>query len=86
MDQWFWSLFREKVVLPKPEVVAEYVASVPKDFRFSIKVPNAITLTHQYGKGALEPNFHFLSNDLMEDFLQPVGTRAINSVFMMCKI
>ncbi len=59
VDQWFWSLFGDKVVLPKPDVVAEYVASVPKDFRFSIKVPNAITLTHQYGKGALEPNPNF---------------------------
>ena len=51
VDQWFWSLFGDKVVMPKPGVVAEYVASVPKDFKFSIKVPNSITLTHQYQNG-----------------------------------
>ena len=41
----------DKLVMPKPGVVAEYVASVPKDFKFSIKVPNSITLTHQYQNG-----------------------------------
>lgn len=56
--------------MTKPEVVAEYVRAVPKDFRFSIKVPNAITLKHQHSKGKLKPNPHFLSNDLMEDFLK----------------
>lgn len=82
VDQWFWSLFGEKVVMPNPEVVAEYVGSVPKNFRFSIKVPNAITLTHQYGKGPLEVNPHFLSNDLMEDFLKVLEpmSKQINSL------
>ena len=82
VDQWFWSLFGDKVVLPKPETVSEYVGSVAKDFRFSIKVPNAITLTHQYGKGSLEVNPHFLSNDLMEDFLKLLEpmSRQINSL------
>ena len=82
VDQWFWSLFGDKVVLPKPEVVAEYVRAVPKDFRFSIKVPNAITLTHYHGKGPLVVNPHFLSNDLMEDFqkiLEPMA-KQINSL------
>jgi uncharacterized protein YecE (DUF72 family) len=82
VDQWFWSLFGDKVVMPKPDIVAEYVASVPKSFRFSIKVPNAITLTHQYGKGSLETNPHFLSNDLMEDFVQLLKpmSKQINSL------
>jgi uncharacterized protein YecE (DUF72 family) len=82
VDQWFWSLFGDKVVMPKPEVVAEYVGSVPKDFKFSIKVPNAITLTHQYGKGQLEVNPYFLSNDVMEDFLQLLEpmSKQINSL------
>jgi uncharacterized protein YecE (DUF72 family) len=82
VDQWFWSLFGDKVVMPKPEVVAEYVSGVPKDFRFSIKVPNAITLTHQHGKGPLEVNPHFLSNALMDDFLkflEPMS-KQINSL------
>ena len=82
VDQWFWSLFGDKVVMPKPDVIAEYVASVPKDFRFSIKVPNAITLTHQYSKSLLESNPHFLSNDLMDDFLHLLSpmSKQINSL------
>ena len=85
VDQWFWSLFGNKVVMPKPDIVAEYVASVPEDFRFSIKVPNAITLTHQYTKNKkvpLEINPHFLSSDLMDDFLnllEPMS-KQINSL------
>ncbi len=80
IDQWFWSLFKgNTVVLPKPEVVKEYAASVPSGFLFSIKVPNSITLTHHYNKNKctpLVPNSHFLSTDLMGKFLQtlePLG-------------
>jgi len=82
VDQWFWSLFGDKVVLPKPEIVSEYVGSVPKDFRFSIKVPNAITLTHYHGNGPLVVNPYFLSNDLMEDFLKLLEpmSKQINSL------
>jgi uncharacterized protein YecE (DUF72 family) len=46
IDQWFWSLFAGGVRLPDPDVVRRYAASVPEEFRFSIKAPNAITLTH----------------------------------------
>ncbi len=74
IDQWFWSLFGEKKIsLPNPEVVEEYLNSVPKDFKFSIKVPNSITLTHFYNKNKNEPlkeNPHFLSLDLLNDFLR----------------
>ncbi len=76
IDQWFWSLFGDKIVLPRPDVVEEYSSSVPEYFRFSIKVPNAITLTHQYQKGkkrTLETNPHFLSNQLFDDFLKLLG-------------
>ncbi len=80
IDQWFWSLFKgNTVVLPKPEVVQEYAASVPPGFLFSIKVPNSITLTHHYNKTKstpLVPNIHFLSTELMGKFLQtlePLG-------------
>jgi len=49
IDQWFWSLFSDdKVVLPKPSVVQEYIGSVPDEFLFCIKVPNNITLSHHY--------------------------------------
>jgi len=39
IDQWFWSLFvGDKVILPKPETVADYISSVPTHFQFSVKV------------------------------------------------
>ncbi len=73
VDQWFWSLFGEdKVVLPKPETVAEYKAAVPPDFLFTIKIPNSITLTHFYRKNKrepLQPNPYFLSPKLFQEFL-----------------
>jgi uncharacterized protein YecE (DUF72 family) len=80
IDQWFWSLFKgNTVVLPKAATVKEYADSVPPGFIFSIKVPNSITLTHQYNKQnntPLVPNLYFLSTGLMERFLQtlePLG-------------
>lgn len=72
IDQWFWSLHgADKITLPREKDVVEYAKSVPKDFRFSVKVPNSITLTHFYslGKTPLVENPHFLSPDLMESFL-----------------
>ena len=73
IDQWFWSLFGEdKVSLPLQNVVEEYTRSVPADFKFTIKVPNSITLTHFYRKLKTEPlvlNPHFLSHDLFESFI-----------------
>lgn len=79
VDQWFWSLFGEKIVLPKTDVVNEYAQAVPPGFLFSIKVPNSITLTHLYTKKKGAPlvvNPHFLSTELMEKFLkrlEPLG-------------
>ncbi len=75
VDQWFWSLFGDSVVLPKKSVVEEYAASVPDSFKFGIKVPNSIMLTHHYKKGSrgpLIPNEHFLSVDLMKRFLESI--------------
>ena len=73
IDQWFWSLFGEdNVKLPRPSVVEEYRASVSDDFRFTVKVPNSVTLTHFYKKkksDPLMPNPYFLSAPLVEDFL-----------------
>jgi uncharacterized protein YecE (DUF72 family) len=74
IDQWFWSLF-DKIALPRPQVVEEYAASVPDFFKFSIKIPNSVTLTHFYRKNKNEPlkvNPHFLSIDLFERFLQAI--------------
>lgn len=77
IDQWFWSLFPTGVKLPSPDVVKRYADSVPDDFRFTIKAPNAITLTHSYAKqpkgserSANEPNAYFLSVDLLNRFLE----------------
>jgi uncharacterized protein YecE (DUF72 family) len=73
IDQWFWSLFGvDKVSLPKHEVVEEYTNAVPDDFKFTIKIPNSITLTHFYRKVKTQPleiNPYFLSTELFETFL-----------------
>ena len=77
IDQWFWSLFPSGAKLPDPDVVKRYADSVPDDFRFTVKAPNAITLTHSYAKQAKgsqhhanEPNSYFLSVDLLNRFLE----------------
>jgi uncharacterized protein YecE (DUF72 family) len=77
IDQWFWSLFPSGARLPDPDTAKRYAESVPADFRFTIKAPNAITLTHSYSKQpkgqeghANEPNHYFLSVDLLHRFLE----------------
>jgi len=73
IDQWFWSLHGpESVSLPREKDVVGYTESVPDDFRFTIKIPNSITLTHFYsrGKAPLVENPHFLSPELMDAFLK----------------
>ena len=71
IDQWFWSLHpNNKITLPNPKVVNEYSRSTPEDFRFTIKIPNSLSLTHPY-KSKI-PNQHFLSSDLMETFLDSI--------------
>lgn len=74
VDQWFWSLFEpKKVLLPKDIDVKSYAESVPAKFKFTIKIPNAITLTHFYSKSKteeLKPNPYFLNSDLFDKFLE----------------
>lgn len=76
IDQWFWSLHGvDKVTLPKHDVVETYRQSIPNDFRFTIKMPNSLTLTHLYRKdrkGPLVENPHFLSPDLLDAFLNSI--------------
>ena len=76
IDQWFWSLFAEdKVILPQPNVVKSYFDAVPEDFKFTIKIPNSITLTHFYQKDKakpLQPNPYFLSIQLFNKFLESI--------------
>ncbi len=73
IDQWFWSLFGEdKVRLPQPADVSSYRRAVPDGFRFTIKVPNSVTLTHFYRKDKtlpLTPNPYFFSGELFQAFL-----------------
>ena len=67
------SLFEgDKVLLPKDSDVKSYTKSVPDDFKFSIKIPNSITLTHYYQKSKKEPlkeNPHFFNPELFDSFL-----------------
>jgi uncharacterized protein YecE (DUF72 family) len=76
IDQWFWSLFGvEKISLPSPFTVQEYLESVPPDFKFTIKIPNSLTLTHFYQKNkkdTLLENPHFLSPALFQEFLRSI--------------
>lgn len=82
IDQWYSSLQgNNKVILPKPQVVRSYQTSVNNDFKFSIKIPNSITLTHLYKKEdeeTLIPNSHFLSINLLEEFLQLIKPLKLN--------
>jgi uncharacterized protein YecE (DUF72 family) len=80
IDQWFWSLFPDHSPrLPDLGDVREYRDSVSDDFRFTVKVPNSITLTHYYPKGKSEAgkeNPFFLSRDVFNRFmdsLSPMG-------------
>jgi uncharacterized protein YecE (DUF72 family) len=88
VDQWFWSLF-DIVRLPEPNTVKEYKESVPEDFKFIIKVPNSITLTHYYSRNKSEPlkkNPYFMSVDLFEEFLQtmkPIKNQIAFLIFQL---
>ena len=80
VDQWFWSLFPGGPRLPDPAVVKRYAESVPDDFVFTVKAPNALTLTHHYAKKAPanaglagQPNPAFLSHDLLRGFLETLA-------------
>jgi uncharacterized protein YecE (DUF72 family) len=74
IDQWFWSLFAsDRPALPRQQDVRNYAAAVGEDFRFTVKAPNSVTLTHHYRKDrkeALKENPHFLSSELYGEFLQ----------------
>ncbi|MFH1194264.1 MAG: DUF72 domain-containing protein [bacterium] len=75
VDQWFWSLGKKSVSFPKPADVKDYKNSVPDNFKFTIKMPNSITLTHPYQqkKGELlERNEYFLSCEILNQFLKSI--------------
>jgi uncharacterized protein YecE (DUF72 family) len=72
VDQWFWTL-------PDPETARAYAASVPADFRFTIKLPNALSLTHfrkKKGETELRANSQFLSAAVLDDVLARLSPMA----------
>jgi uncharacterized protein YecE (DUF72 family) len=72
IDQWFWTL-------PEPATASEYAAAVPDDFLFTVKLPNALSLTHFYrkrGETGLRPNPQFLSAALLADILERLSPLA----------
>jgi uncharacterized protein YecE (DUF72 family) len=80
VDQWFWSLFAGGPRLPDPAAVKRYAGSVPDDFVFTVKAPNALTLTHYYAKQAAphadlagKPNPAFFDHDLLCRFLESLS-------------
>jgi uncharacterized protein YecE (DUF72 family) len=64
VDQWFWTL-------PDPSTAEEYAREVPDGFSFTIKLPNALTLTHLRAGTGGEParNPSYLSPSLYGDVL-----------------
>lgn len=74
IDQWFWTL-------PERDTAAQYASVTPDDFRFTVKLPNALSLTHLYrkkGQGDANPNPQFLSLSVFEDVLarlEPLHSR-----------
>ena len=87
IDQWFWSLFdTDSVSLPRVETVAEYLQSVPPEFAFTIKAPNAVTLTHFYRSGGQRgsgKNPYFLSVELFRSFLERIEPMRVQTATVM---
>jgi len=68
IDSWFYRI-------PDEYDVREYKDAVPDTFRFTCKVPQAITLTHhrkKAGTGELRKNDNFLSIQLFEEFIRTI--------------
>lgn len=81
VDQWFWSLESpDSIRLPRKDDVQAYADLTPDDFRFTVKAPNSVTLTHFYKQAPPEhagkPNPHFLSVDVMTSFLKSLKPLA----------
>lgn len=76
ISQWFTSLHGiNNIIMPHRYVVKNYKESITPQFKFSIKLPNAITLTHMNKAGSdqqLVINPHFLSMDLLKEFINSI--------------
>lgn len=78
VDQWFWALFSpdKPPLLPKQKDVEEYDSVTPDNFRFTIKAPNSLSLTHYYPRnagGMVVENPSFLSTELWDTFLDSIS-------------
>jgi len=75
VDQWFWSLGKSGIALPRRETVAEYDAATPADFLFTVKCPNSLTLTHQYARKGepLVENSRFLDVEFFLRFIESLA-------------
>ena len=72
IDSWFYRM-------PARRTVLDYLDNVDEDFRFTCKLPMAISLTHhrkRKGSKELEPNPDFLSAGLMLEFLEATRPMA----------
>ncbi len=68
VDSWFYRI-------PSRESVLEYKAAVPEGFRFTCKVPQEITLTHERRRNRsepLRPNPMFLSLERFGEFIEAI--------------
>lgn len=75
VDQWFWSLFGNKIKLPNKKDVLDYHNSTPDNFEFTLKAPNSITLKFHHQKIKTEKpkeNPFFLSSELYNEFLNSI--------------
>ena len=76
IPQWFSSLYGiNNIVLPQSNATKNYKESVTLQFKFSIKLPNTITLTHlnksdEDRQSVINP--HFLSIDLLKEFINSI--------------
>jgi uncharacterized protein YecE (DUF72 family) len=74
VDQWFWSLGKGGIGLPSAEVVDAYDRATDAGFTFTVKCPNALTLTHHYAKTKqLQENQAFLDPALFMAFYSSLG-------------
>jgi uncharacterized protein YecE (DUF72 family) len=67
IDSWFYKI-------PDMREVQEYLGNVGKDFRFTVKVSEDISLTHlrKHGADELKPNPDFLSAGLFGKYLERI--------------
>jgi len=79
VDSFFYRIPSEKDVL-------NYKEAVDDDFRFTIKAPQGITLTHHRVKekgSALQPNENFLSAEFYADFIERIAQLSQNITAVM---